>query len=97
MSRCFLNIMTLLSLLLCAAAALMWARSQLHEVLWFTSVDGRLLVVGAEGRRVSDLRQYYFDPDTDYDKGVPFLGSELQRGEPLWFADHRPPPTAAAG
>ena len=54
------NLLTILSLVVCLAACLLWVRSYLPEAIWVRPVQGRLLVVGANGHAIRVIGGTFF-------------------------------------
>ena len=62
MKRRLLNLLTLVSLLLFVGVLASWVSSYLADDLWCRWLDGRLILVGANGRMGRNFGERYFDP-----------------------------------
>jgi hypothetical protein len=79
----------------CIAVCWLWVRSYLHERLWVKWMDGRLVVVGADGNDATRLGKYYLDPPPDGALGFRLLVLRLRTGVAP-FAASLPPPMPPA-
>jgi hypothetical protein len=78
--RRLLNVLTVLSLALCVVVWALWARSYLSDELWFRWVDGRFIVVGANGEMARNFGERLFDAPSAERLGARVVVDSLRAG-----------------
>ena len=71
-----------LSLLLCAAIFARWIASTSHDAHWICWSNGRLMLIGADGRAAVRFAQWYIDPSVS--RFDPNFGDDYRGRRSLW-------------
>jgi hypothetical protein len=82
MTRRLLNLLTLLSLVLCVAAGGLWAWSYTPERVWVRFVDGSAMIVATDGWIAHHLGGNYFNDKPNRGSGAREFLREMRANRP---------------